>query len=331
MEKLQKELGKGNKVKTLVLNIMTDDQWCAKAIAAEKRELYKFLDTATFDSTDETNEQIAGYILEGIKDIGKGKSAIERGGIIITTVSSFMNEDKSELTMEDYANALVAMRTLKTKLFSDDVLSKLKDSRKDNGVKGFTPKKTGGVEPVIQKTKTNSFISDIEKATELMEKDSSISGSKDEIKCAEKIKGIIDKSLKSSCGCRNVTFSNWAAEQIYKLSPTIKELIAKADNDVKLVENMFSIWVENMKVNDQEEYLHYIDDASDGIVSEVITDNHESKVDNGKLDEIKADIQRGMKFLNRAAFHSEQCMRKVDDEINDLAAAISLLRLVDTK
>ena len=34
MEKLKKELGKGNKAKSLILNIITDDQWCSKAIAA---------------------------------------------------------------------------------------------------------------------------------------------------------------------------------------------------------------------------------------------------------------------------------------------------------
>ena len=266
MEKLKKELGKGNKVKSLILNIMTDDQWCSKAIASEKRELYKFLDNTAFESSNETDEQIAGYILQGLKDIGKGKSAVERGGIIITTVCSFMNEDKDELLLGDYAKTIVAIRTLKTKLFSEEVLDSLKNSRTDNGVKGFTPKKKGGVEPVIQKT--NSFTKDIEKATEFVEKGVVVSGSKDELVCAEKIRRIINKSLKKICGCRDITFSNWAAEQIYKLSPKAKDLIATTTSDVKFVEKLFNVWLDNIKETDMSKYTSYMDDIARGIDSE---------------------------------------------------------------
>ena len=265
VEKLKRVIGKNNRMKRLLLTIMRDDQWVAKSVKISKKKFYKLLDEAEFEKTENSDNQIAYYILQGLKDVGNGDGALGRGNIIISTVCSFMNEHKDDFDPKDYAEAVAAIRTLGPVLFSSEVLGNSMDSRIDEGVKGFTPGKKGGIVTIVKKV--NSFANDLEKATELVTKGIE-SDSEEEIACAERIRKIVETDLKNKCGCRSFTFSNWAAEQIYRMSPSIKELIEKHSSDVDLVENMFSEWLKNLKATDMVEYLKYVDDVSNGVAEE---------------------------------------------------------------
>lgn len=275
LSQLKKELV-ASRPKELMTRVLTDDQWCSKALVIEKKKLYDLIDNSEMsDVTPELKEQVAGFIHESLKDLWvPGRSAVERGGILIETVTSLLNEDKDVISIEDKVRTLMVIRSLQNDLLPKEKQVDPKTSRNDNGIKGFTPGKNG-VEPVPEeKKKPNPFVADIEKAIVLMDKDDLVSGTPDEIGCADRICNIIKTSkLKKDCGCREKSFSDWAAEQIYKLSPSIKELVLATEDVVELVEKMFSIWLENLKVNDSVAYLRYVDDVANGIDTEPIEDS----------------------------------------------------------
>lgn len=254
-------------------------------------------------------DDIAHYAILSLKDVpaGKGVDSVKKARPFLEGVASLMYEDRDTLGLDEYCSAVHHLRELQSLVLPADLVIDPNKGTDSDKVKTF--KVPNGKKP----PEDNFLVSELHKAEEWMDKVSKggetmaivEARDKDMVACAKKISQKIssDSFLSKKYGTQNVTFSNWAAEQIYGCRPeTVESIKAIKEND-GLISDLFNQFVQNLTASNPNEFIRvlativhenpdkFIDAPLGEFVPAVVTGSKVKTIVETK----KADIMKGKK------------------------------------
>lgn len=209
LEELKGRLSKYRGEAIIISKICCDNSWSAKMLHININKLQSLLEKTEIISTND--DEIAKAIILSLKDMKKGKSATERGNILLTNVTSLMNESKDSIDDNDKIGAIVMMRSIAGKILPVDLY-------KPEEVKFFKP-------PIL--TDKQKLLNHIEKAEKYFSEGAvnSDASHKDEEACANELLQMLDTVKNAK------TRADWLAEQIYGMNADILTIIKNSTDD----------------------------------------------------------------------------------------------------